>query len=705
MSKFISPYPKKTRNVGKLSSSKTAIKYAKNQQEINNNSFFEENENNLYEFMKNNNFEEFEYDEVEDHFGQGATRLSKSKTKFSKSSRTRMRPDTMKSGISSASSFSKANNNHNYNNNKNTSVFNQSSSKYFNNDDSRMNSPDRRKSQFNLHMQKFKSKLFSQQDVNYNKNNNNNFNVNGIFSPSKSKLGKHEREAEIKMRLNRDIKNDKYFIDYKSPRRIRRDSFERNNNNQNFEEEYGSDNQEGKSNRSSSALADADNSFNNIGQNFNKSENADFDDEKRKKRKKKNKDKDNVIGIDISGEIKDINVLRNVQEFNKKNEQLKKIKGNLDRVESKYDYVKVNKTRKNTSEADSPSPAKKKNVDVFNNNFKENKAIRSIKNKKDIKIFEFDVNHYLAERSRISSSIFQNEQTSNKDFENVLQNNNNNNDVSELNWDNISKIRENDFSSISQNPEKFFKESVPNKAIYDKFLKYKFKWKKDEREKKLNEHKNKNSKYFNNVILLRPEIIQSQKQTQFDIFTSKFHRKNNIDYVNYILRKANKNQEEKFLHLQEIDQKVEMFAKKMEHLEKERFENFRKINELNNIHSTNNFNSNKPFSEDFYFNEKGNNNFIVNENLKIGNTLINSKKLFGKESVAENKISIQSVKSTLSSSRQKRLTVCDYFVRIYLNIKGFLITDPNKSFAEKKIDWVGKNGPFPKEFQDYRKVD
>ncbi len=48
---------------------------------------------------------------------------------------------------------------------------------------------------------------------------------------------------------------------------------------------------------------------------------------------------------------------------------------------------------------------------------------------------------------------------------------------------------------------------------------------------------------------------------------------------------------------------------------------------------------------------------------------------------------------------------CDCLIKIYKDIKGFLNTDPNKSFAEKKIIWIGKLGLFEKEFQDDRKID
>jgi hypothetical protein len=360
-------------------------------------------------------------------------------------------------------------------------------------------------------------------------------------------------------------------------------------------------------------------------------------------------------------------------------------------------------------ESNSPSPrTSKKTFDFFNNNFKENKAIKSIKKKKDLKIFDFDLNDYLAEEKKISSSIFNKEESSNNDIAssfNRAQVNRNKHQASDLIYKDISKIRGNDLSSNNYS-EKYYKESTPNKAINDKFLKFKFKWKKDEREKKLKEFRNNNSRYFNNVILLRPEIIQSQKQTQFDIFTSKVNKKNNIGYVNYILRKANKNTEEKFMHVKEIDQKVERFANKMEQLEKDRFNNFRNFNELNNIHITKNIESQKAFSED-NFKEQGSFNankifYDENEKMKFGNSL-NNKKSY-EESVIANKNSTQIVSSN-SSSAQKKLTICGYFLRIYRNVKGFLINDPNKSFAEKKIIWVGKNGAFPIEFQDNRKVD
>jgi len=672
MSKIITQRKSKKRR----STYKSSLKRQTNKNK-NNNSFFEENENNLYEFMRFNNFEEFEYDD-EEYFSEGGRssgRFSPSRSRFSRSKKSQTLRAINPSLIQSKLSIGKTKN-------------------YFNNSkklDSEfiLNSSGRKsKKSFDLHLNSYlKNEIYDEK---------------GFLM--KLKKRHPQGEAEIKMKLNQEIKNDKYFLDYKSPRFLRNSLEEKIN-----EQKYSNSE-------------------------FNSSEKEDFEkslNDKTNLGKRKKKTINNDIMIDNIEEIKDQNIIENVKKFNKKNAEFKEIKQkNLQKKASNYDFIKMNKSRfsnqGSVNSSRSISKKDKKYFDYFNNFFQEDKIIKTIKKKKDLKIYDFELKNFNNISNR--ESIWDNNILNNPSFyENIQLNKNYYNESLEkkangelnrktlkFNYNDLSLIERNNISLQNIDPQIFLSEKFKNEFIYDKLPKFKYKWNKEEREKKIKPFENKNSKFFNNVILLRPEILQSQKQTQFDIFNNKFYRKNNLDYVNYILKKAKKKEEIKQIQTNEVDKKVERFSKKMEDMENSRLKNFIKLKEISNIHSK--FNKKEDYHEDYFKTEE--NQLISNRNnLATGNQDSNYFEIQRKSDLTnqKTKISSNSINNIEGSNLEKfknqktfetkKTNCCQYLMKIFDNIKGFLINDPNKIFAEKKITWVGKLGRFPKEFVDNRKIN
>ncbi len=611
----------------KRSSVKSAIRKIK-KENINNNSFFEENENNLYDFIKNNKFEEFQYEDADGFINQKSgisNRNSISKPRVSKLGFPIIKSSILDNGIKRIET--------------NRSIFD--TSELIDNE--------------SLFLSKTKNRNSITSQLAYSKSKNSS--IKSIRFKNNQDIIKSDFNA--KMKLNRQIKNDRFFIDYKSQRKV--------SNTNNF--------------------------FDKI--NFDNSDN-DNDDEEKEDEKKKKKKIEEYIDIKNKEEIKDINVLTNIKKLNKKKEELNNIKENFENKQNKYDYTKVNQSN-HSSKISSASLKDKKGTrkknDYFNNNFKEDNLTKKIKKKQDIKIYDFDINNY--------NNTFSNQEKKCNSKNDILKNSfiykDNNeiepskkiDDLIDINLNYLSNIKENDDSK--NNRPSIFKENpnLLNEIVNHKIAKNKNKWKKEEQEKLLNEFKSKNAKLFNNVILFRPEIVQSQKQMQYGIFSNINYKKKNLDYINYILRKANKKEEEKYLQKKEIDFKVERFAKKMELLEKTRFNNFKKNNDRN---SNSKIIINKEYSEDV-FDNKGNvlnNNLLSNKKTNVSR-LDEKFNLYNKSNIdpiltknfsefqIEKKFTNFSLIRNFSTINIKK-SFCDCLIKIYKDIKGFFYTLTNFNF-------------------------
>lgn len=656
---------------------------------INNNSFFEENENNLYEFLKSHNFQEFGNadDEMND------SKYMRNMSKLHRSRLTKLKTkQNMKSGIFQ----SQISNNLSMKSSLNGSNFYHNDKEKF---DSESNFGESRvsyikkatKSNFASEISKFKSRVYS----NFNKNNTN----------LRSKINfQKANEGDIKMILNREAKNDRFFLDYKSPRiRI-------------------------EGNISNPEDQDSSSSFENV------------DESKNKIQFLNNINKPNfyIETSDIEN-IKDINVLKNINEFNHKYQNT--LNQKKTRKATTFDYgdsdngleaVNGRKKKKNIN-------GKKKATDYFNNDFEDDAVVEKIKIRKDLKIVDINYNKYLnsvnntaapqnsqGKNILIHDSVFDTLQLDQAETIKI-----DHQDEDRLGSKNMKTVENDsdllDQSLVRENNHLFIDHAnIPKKLIYDKLSQIKKKFNKEERAKKIYEYKDHNTKLYNNVILLRPEIIQSQKQTQFHMFANNHDKKHNINYINYILKRANKIDEKKNLNMADVNEKIDRFSYKMEQLEKNRLNNFRRFDDLNNIQNT-------DLPETEYFdnnnNNKDGNGIITNKAGKGAVSHINGNKsnYFGDitknnalskinnndddehKFMNQSKILADINKSTISNitrSEIKRLkNICSCFYRFYLNLKSFLISDPNKSFAEKKIIWTGKLGSFPEEFQDNRKVD
>jgi hypothetical protein len=392
-----------------------------------------------------------------------------------------------------------------------------------------------------------------------------------------------------------------------------------------------------------------------------------------------------------------------------------------------------------------PKFKRRKNIvnDLFNNEFAENNLIKKIKKEKNLEFFDYNTHKIMNNLDEKNIKYFNLYENKDKENNYYVENNS-------PNFDNFQRAK--NFNEFIPNKylhllglKKNKKKENNNKNILIRLQKHKLKWERNYKENILKNHKKETSKFFNNVMLIRPEIMQSKKQIQYNILNNKDDKNSKLNYLNFILGKANeKKVDEKIFHKQQIYKKITNFANRIEDFERKKLNKLKEIPKEFKDDKSNSKVISEKYDENDYDSDNDNgfdlDDRLLDQAKKKENILKNLKKDSDKypslsitESAAlasgspelnsnTNIITPKGIHSSIGSnfstgiiirgilaigrkSKQFAKIICDKILSIYFKIVEIVSADHNKSYAYKKINWVGKYGEFPEEFKDNRIIE